>query len=47
MKDGDYIGARAPYGYRKDPDNCHKLLIDENTAPVVKQILNGHMSMCL
>ncbi len=32
MKDGDYIGARAPYGYRKDPDNCHKLLIDENTA---------------
>lgn len=32
------IGARAPYGYRKDPDNCHKLLIDENTAPVVKQI---------
>jgi len=38
MKDGDYIGARAPYGYRKDPDNSHKLLIDENTAPVVKQI---------
>ena len=38
MKYGDYIGARAPYGYRKDPDNCHKLLIDENTAPVVKQI---------
>lgn len=38
MKDGDYIGGRAPYGYRKDPDNCHKLLIDENTAPVVKQI---------
>ena len=38
MKDGDYIGARAPYGYRKDPDDCHKLLIDENTAPVVKQI---------
>ena len=40
MKDGDYIGARAPYGYRKDPDNCHKLLIDEATAPVVKQIFD-------
>lgn len=38
MKDGDYIGARAPYGYRKDPDNCHKLLIDDDAAPVVKQI---------
>ena len=38
MKDGDYIGARAPYGYCKDPDNCHRLLIDENTAPMVRQI---------
>ena len=38
MKDGDYIGGRAPYGYRKDPDNCHKLLVDETAAPVVKQI---------
>ena len=38
MKDGDYIGARAPYGYRKDPENCHKLLVDEATAPVVKRI---------
>lgn len=40
MKDGDYIGGRAPYGYRKDPDNCHKLLVDKETAPVVKQIFD-------
>ena len=48
MKDGDYIGARAPYGYRKDPDNCHRLLIDENTAPVVRQIFewaHGHVAL--
>jgi DNA invertase Pin-like site-specific DNA recombinase len=48
MKDGDYIGARAPYGYRKDPDNCHKLLIDEDTAPVVRQIFewaHGHVAL--
>lgn len=38
MKDGDYIGATGAYGYRKDPDNCHRLLIDENTAPMVRQI---------
>lgn len=38
MLDGNYIGARAPFGYRKDPDNCHKLLIDEATAPIVRQI---------
>lgn len=38
MKDGEYIGARAPYGYRKDPENCHKLLIDPEAAEVVCQI---------
>ena len=38
MLDGDFIGARAPFGYRKAPDNCHKLLIDEETAPIVRQI---------
>lgn len=38
MKDGDYIGARPPYGYLKDPDNCHKLIIDPETAPIVRQI---------
>lgn len=38
MKGGEYVGSRAPYGYRKDPDNCHKLLIDEPAAEVVRQI---------
>ncbi len=38
MKAGEFIGARPPYGYRKDPGNCHKLLPDENTALVVRQI---------
>ena len=38
MLDGNFVGARAPFGYRKDPNNCHKLLIDEETAPIVRQI---------
>lgn len=38
MKAGDFIGARPPYGYRKDPDNCHRLLVNEDTAPIVRQI---------
>lgn len=38
MKAGEFIGARPPYGYRKAPENCHKLLPDENAAPVVRQI---------
>lgn len=38
MLDGEFIGARAPFGYKKAPDNCHKLIIDEETAPIVRQI---------
>ena len=38
MKDGDYIGGRPPYGYLKDPGNCHKLVIDPDAAPVVRRI---------
>lgn len=40
MLDGDYIGSRPPYGYKKDPKNCHKLLVNEDTAPYVRQIFN-------
>ncbi len=38
MRAGKFIGARPPYGYKKSPDDCHKLIVDEETAPVVKQI---------
>ncbi len=38
MKAGKFIGARPPYGYKKSPDDCHKLMVDEETAPIVKQI---------
>ena len=38
MKSGDYVGARPPYGYRKDPENCHKLIVNEETAPAVRDI---------
>lgn len=38
MKDGEYVGARPPYGYLKAPDNCHKLIVDPVTAPVVRQM---------
>lgn len=38
MKSGEYVGARPPYGFLKSPDNCHKLIVDPITAPVVRQI---------
>ena len=36
QKNGDFIGAWAPYGYRKCADNPHRLEPDEATAPVVR-----------
>ena len=38
MQDGEFVGARPPFGYKKAPDNCHKLLVNEDTAPIVRQI---------
>lgn len=37
-RDGKYIAPRAPYGYRKSPDDCHKLLIDPEAAAIVRKI---------
>ncbi len=38
QKRGDFIGTWAPYGYSKDPNDPHRLIINEKTAPVVRQI---------
>jgi DNA invertase Pin-like site-specific DNA recombinase len=35
---GQFIGAFAPYGYAKDPEDTHSLIIDEEAAQTVKQI---------
>ena len=35
---GQFIGSFAPYGYCIDPDDKHHLVIDTETAPVVRQI---------
>ena len=35
---GEFIGAFAPYGYRKDPENKNALLIDEDAAQTVRDI---------
>ncbi len=43
---GQFTGSIAPFGYKKDPDNKNHLIIDEETAPIIKQIfdyaLEGH-----
>ena len=37
-ENGKYLGTYAPYGFKKDPENRHKFVIDENTAPIVRRI---------
>lgn len=39
-KMGDFIGAFAVYGYKKDPENKNKLLVDEVAARVVELIFS-------
>ena len=43
---GSFTGCVAPLGYRKDPDQHGHLLIDEETAPIIRHIfdmaLQGH-----
>ncbi|MCL2053350.1 MAG: recombinase family protein [Oscillospiraceae bacterium] len=38
QKNGDFIGDYAAYGYLKDPANKHRLIVDTETAPIVRQI---------
>ncbi|MCL2188186.1 MAG: recombinase family protein [Defluviitaleaceae bacterium] len=37
-KKGDFVGAFAVYGYTKDPENNNRLIIDDFSADVVKDI---------
>ncbi len=43
-KKGLFCGGFAPYGYVKDPNNKHKLLIDPYAAEIVKYIFNEFLS---
>ena len=47
-RQGKFIGSFASYGYRKDPDDHNRLLIDEPAAAVVRDIFDwfaGGMSV--
>jgi DNA invertase Pin-like site-specific DNA recombinase len=38
MQAGEYLGTAPPYGYLKHPENCHRLVIDPETSPIVRKI---------
>lgn len=37
-RDGQFIGSKAPFGYKIDPNDRHHLIVDEPAAQVVKRI---------
>lgn len=39
-REGEFIGAFAPYGYAKDPKDKNSLVVDEEAARVVRDIFN-------
>lgn len=41
---GEYIAPYAPFGYKKDPNNKNHLIINEETAPIVKRIFDLYLS---
>ena len=45
IKQGGFICGAAPYGYvaRKDEDGIRRLYLDENTAPIVKEIFDAYL----
>lgn len=42
---GEYMGGRPVYGYIKDPNDKHKLIIDEESSKVVKRIFELYLQL--
>ena len=40
IQDGRFVGRMAPYGFSKSPEDCHRLIIDEDAAAIVRQIFD-------
>lgn len=43
---GKFAGSRAPYGYLLDPNDKHQLIIDPETAPIVKEMFEMLANGC-
>ena len=39
-KNGEYLGSQVPYGYKRSAVHRNRLEIDEETAPVIRDIFN-------
>ena len=39
-ENGNFVGSSVIYGYRKNPEDIHKLIVDDEAADVVREIFN-------
>ncbi len=52
MKDGNYL-APVPYGYKRNPLNRKEIIIDDETAPIIRKIFqmylqgDGYRKICI
>ncbi len=44
VRNGEFVGQFAPYGYMKDPDDKHKIIVDEEVRWVVDKIFTMAVS---
>lgn len=40
VRNGEFVGQFAPYGYKKNPEDRHELLVDEDAAWVVRKVFH-------
>ncbi len=43
-QNGQYLGSFAAYGYLKDPEDKHRLIVDEYAAEIVREIFHWKLS---
>lgn len=43
MRQGKYVSSFAPYGYMKDPEDKHHLIIDPPAAEIVRKIFDMYL----
>lgn len=43
QKKGKYVGAFAPFGYQKDPEDKHHLIRDDGAAVIVERIFDEYL----
>lgn len=43
-REGKFIGAQPPFGYRRDPEDKNRLVPDPQTAPDVRQVFETYLA---